>query len=71
MIMKGKSEGDETKYATVISNLLKAFFSRDWGGQDAADYGSSVVESGEYQKIKTYLCEVDTKYGSSYQQYCG
>ena len=54
LIMKGSLQ----QYETQITNLLTLFFTRELGGQRSTDYSNNVKNSGEYQKINAYLCEV-------------
>lgn len=63
-IMQGTAEdaANRLNFRDQIHNLLLAFFSRQWGGQQAAQYPTEVQEGGEYQRIHAYLCEVAGEY---------
>ncbi|HLD01029.1 MAG TPA: hypothetical protein VJC39_04750 [Candidatus Nanoarchaeia archaeon] len=67
-IMKGQQ--DNKKYTTEAANLLRLFFDREWGGGKLADWPEQVVKSGEYQKIKVYMCEIDEKYENKHESVC-
>jgi len=57
--------------AGQIRSLLGLFFERNFAGTPVAAYSSGVTSTGEYEKIKKYLCAVDSRVGGTYQQYCG
>jgi hypothetical protein len=42
-----------------VKSLLELFFDRNFLGESVPAYANSVKQNSEYQKICTYLCEVD------------
>ena len=73
LLKKGAKENDITRYDIQIENLLKLFFARELNGQSSADYDANTIESSEYKKIQTYLCEIDQHFDGIYndnEEYC-
>ncbi len=54
-----------------IKSLLDLFFDRNFLGETLAPYPPFVTSSGEFQKIKAYLCAVDQNLGGSHASECG
>ena len=67
LIMQGKKENNPNpfKYKTQINNLLKLFFERTLVDQKAAEWNDQVTNTAEYQKIRKYLCEIDSQFDVS------
>ncbi len=58
-------------YKGEVSSLLRLFFTRDYNGEIIPDYSPPVQQSGEYQKVKQYLCQIDlSRNNGAHQNKC-
>jgi len=68
LIMKGK--GVEP-YKGEIKGLLELFFDRNYNDKEILDsYDTVITNDPQFQKICTYLCEVDTEIDNKYATKC-
>ena len=64
-VLQGQKEGNFKKYEAQIKNTLAAFFQRKLAGEQLPAWDPAAESSPEFQKVKTYLCEVDKEFGGT------
>ena len=61
-VMTGKKAGNVNGYKDPITKMLNIFFKRDMLGFKLNPYPANVVSSGEFKKVRQYMCEIALNY---------
>jgi len=61
-VMTGSKEGNVNAYKDPITKMLNLFFKRDWVGFQLEPYPAQLQNSGEYKKVRGYMCELAVNY---------
>ncbi len=69
MVMQDKGEEDSVR-KSQIKSMLDIFFARESSLDERQKYKEDLTATDEYKKIKTYLCQVDKRYGSGQRSGC-